>query len=142
MNTCVATLEDFLAVCANERFATERDFYPILGRVLRSLAGDDVEYVRVVQNALARMSGKDRARGEYLILMLMASMKPGPRQLWSAWQRSRGPVRVKLPDRTTFFHADARVAAPSCLDEAASKFGLARGLNLAKFQQLLDTGSA
>lgn len=136
-----ATLEDFIAVCANERFATERDFYPTLGRVLRALAADE-GYARVVQKALTAMSGKDRARGEYLILMLMASMKPRPRQVWTAWQKSRGPIGGKFPERITFFHADARLPSAVCLDEAASRFGLARGLNLAKFQQLLDTGAA
>lgn len=141
MSESDASLDDFLAVCANERFATERDFYPTLGRVLRSLVSDET-YGRTVQSALVRMSGKDRARGEYLILMLMASMKPGPRQLWATWQKSRGPVRYELSERTTFFHADARVAPEICLDEAASQFGLARGLNLAKFQQLLDSGTA
>lgn len=72
----------------------------------------------------------------------MASMKPEPRRLWAAWQRSCGPVRSELPELTTFFHADAGVVPAVCLDEAASKFGLARGVNLAKFQQLLDTGLA
>ena len=141
MSELGATLDDFFAVCANERFATERDFYPTLGRVLRALAAD-VEYGQGVQSALAEMSGKERARGEYLILMLMASMKSSARQLWGAWQSSPGRIPGKLPDRTTFFHADARVAQGICLDEAASKFGLARGLNLSKFQQLLDTGAA
>ncbi len=141
MSETDATLDDFLAVCANERFATERDFYPALGRVLRSLARD-AAYGRSVQKSLAALSGKERARGEYLILMLMASMKPEPRRFWAAWQKSRGPIRCELPELTTFFHADAKVARASCLDEAASKFGLARGVNLAKFQQLLDIGAA
>lgn len=136
-----ATLDDFIAACGNERFATEREFYPTLGRVLRALS-QDPEYGRLVQHALAGMSGRERARGEYLILMLMASMQPGAREVWRAWQRSRAPTRIELPDRTTFFHADSRVPPADCLDEAARKFGLSRGLNLAKFQQLLETGTA
>ncbi len=119
-----------VAVCRNEAILSYRDFEEVLVPVARGLLGGWTP-------ELSGFQGLPRQRAGYLVDLLAGWMDDGPARAWR-------PVLDRLaagltdPVFAPFFHGDPVPFGP-CQDDVARAWGLARGLNVSRLRQALES---
>lgn len=117
-----------LTVCRNESVTSYRDFELSLIPVARALLDG-------WRPDLSTLRGIARQRAGYLIDLLTGWMSETQTRLWL---QKLDDLADQQEDFTSgpFFHRDP-VAGP-CQDEVARRWGLTRGLNVARLRQALE----
>ena len=117
----------FDAVCRNERFRSYRDMEPSLGVAARAVrAGWCPE--------AGHFDGAARRRAGYLLDLLARKMPSEPARAWAARLAALRAVQPPAEALGPFFHRDP---PGDCGDDLAHAWGLTRGLNRARLDQML-----